>query len=174
MADIRACVTLLGGAVSQSARPRAGAAVFTAVQLLTSGPTTARLLAGDAVRIDSGSRGDIAVFAPGRLVAYLVESPLRVRLYVLRTAPLLSSDSDLLVRVPGIHPEVPVLLMARSRSAVKKVGNLFGKWPTTVGDVQTLSDRFWLRLAGVLCQRRAFTRSVLAQLLADDSRETFS
>lgn len=152
---------------------RDGSFVFTAVQLLTSGPTTAQLLAGNALRIASGPRGDIAVFPPGRLVAYLIESQRRVRLYVLRTGPELSSDPDL-VSVPGIYPEVPVLLVARTRTAVKKVSNLFAMLPTTVGDVELLSDRFWLRLAGVLCQRRALTRSVIAQLLLDDCRDAFS
>lgn len=139
--------------------------MFTAAQLLSGSEPTSRLLHGEPVEISQGVRGPIAIFPPGRLVAYLLERPRHVRLFLFRTC---LDRATHLSEIPGVHPAVNLLLVARRRPTVKKVSKVFGLLTKHSGDIDELSDRFWLRVAGVISRRSPVSHATLAHLLAQE------
>jgi hypothetical protein len=138
---------------------------LTAVQLRASDELTCRLVYGTPAKVVAGAVGEVALFESGRLVAYLVERPNAARLFVFRTAPRERVSS-----VPGVHPEVDLLLATRTRGQTARVRNLF-LWLTKHDrEPESLSQAFWIRVAGVVAGRVRASSRVLPDLLAREAR----
>lgn len=136
----------------------------TAVHLRESADLTCRLLYGKPDRVVGAASGDVALFGPHRLVAYLIERPAAVRLFVFRTAPVHRVSS-----VPGVRPEVDLLVAARTRGQVARVRNLLLWLTKQKREPESLSDAFWIRVAGVVAGRILASRRVLPDLLAREA-----
>jgi hypothetical protein len=144
-------------------------AMLTAVQLRDDRVLLCQLVHGTPANTKAGEHGPIALFSPGQLVAYLVESHLSTRLYVFRTM-LTGHHSDGAV-VPGVQPAVDLLLETRTRRSTARARNLFAFFSKNRYEVQTISDAFWLRVAGILAGRRPGRAPRLPALLEREARE---
>jgi hypothetical protein len=154
-------------AARQSVTAVAGPAPLTAVQLREEPELLCRLVHGRTVSTTAGAQGPIALFSPGQLVAYLVETARSTRLYVFRTLAATTADA---AAVPGVHPPVDLLLETRTRGATAKARNLFAFVSNNGYEVDSISDPFWLRVAGVLGGRRPGRAPRLPALLARERR----
>jgi hypothetical protein len=143
------------------------AAPLTAVQLRQDQDLVCRVVHGQPAESVGGGQGPIALYPPGRLVAYQVDSRFSTRLYVFRT---LAAPSPAAALVPGVHPAVDLLLETRTPGATAKACNLFSFVSKKGYEVDTISDAFWLRVAGVLAGRRRGRTPRLPALLEREAR----
>jgi hypothetical protein len=120
----------------------------TAVQLRSDahGPRC-KLLCGSPVTTVVGSRGPVALFAPGTLVAYALRTHRSARLFVFRT---LSTRDRLAASLPGVSPEVWLLLNVKSVARVRLARRLFAYLLEQRIDPALLADAFYIRLGAAL------------------------
>jgi hypothetical protein len=126
--------------------------LLAAVRLSDEPPARRTILVGkpDDRRIIDG-RTD-ALFAPGRLVAYLVERVPARALFIFRTASVHRGTTTII----GVSPDVHLLLVAATARAVRKARTALRVLVGTPDvDLDTLSDAFWLRLVDFVVARRS-------------------
>ena len=125
----------------------------TAVQLR---PIAARdmprcdLIFGQPREVVIGKLGRIALFAPGALVAYRLRSRRRVRLYIFRS---LGVRDPLAAEVPGVWPQVQLLVHLCSAGRVRLARSLFGCLTQAGIEPARVPDDFYLRMGVVLAGR---------------------
>lgn len=135
--------------------------LLTAVQLRDEPGLEASLLYGAPHSMMAGSLGPIALFAPGRLVAYQAQVDGRRRVFVFRTLPAHDGRAS---GVPGVFPRVNLLLEVRTRGRAERVRKLFRFLVRDGWEVDALSDAFFVRTNQVLGGRLTSKRAVLALL----------
>jgi hypothetical protein len=132
----------------------------TVVQLRERHPS-ARLLLGTPAAMMESASGPLAAFAPGRLVAYSVESSYRHSLFVFRT---LVVDDALAAAVLGVSPRVQLLLELHTRESIRRAGKLVAQLLASGRSPDPLSDAFWGRM-GTALRGRTSSPTTLASLL---------
>ncbi len=142
-----------------------GARRITAIQLRTGGEITAQLLCGGPFSIINGDGSDIALLAPGRVVAYFVARGHSIGLYVFRTA-----GGGGRTAVPGVSEPVCLLLSSGRRGTAERVRKFIRNVTSYGHDPSELTDEFWTRAAGVLLARCRPSAQLLSSLLARESR----
>jgi hypothetical protein len=107
------------------------------------------------------------LFAPRRLVAYRLRLNSRERLFVFRT---LEAPDDLSTQVPGVSSRVRLLLCAQTARRIQRALRILriASGRTPEGNVDDLSDSFFLRAANTL-SRRAPISSIVNTLLEQES-----
>jgi hypothetical protein len=141
-------------------------------------PSSAPLLTAVRLHSDEGfsatvvhgqpDRGiaNVALFSPGRLVAYMLATPIWTRVYVFRT---LAKPGATHSRIPGVAPRVDLLLDTRTRAAAARIRNMFRYFARNGRPPESLSETFWLRL-GVLLGGRLRRGPHLPSLLRHEDR----
>jgi hypothetical protein len=119
------------------------------------------LVHGTPREIVSGTLGPVALFASGEIVAYLLRSRRRARLFVFRT---LVVDDRLAAVLPGVRPRVQLLLDTRSAGRSCLVRRMFAYLVKTSRDPTGLPDAFYLRV-GVALAGRLPAHKILLSLL---------
>ena len=136
----------------------------TAVQLRVAAgehrPRT-ELLFGTPCDLGEGTLGPVACFRSGQVVAYLMRSRRRHRLFVFRT---LDVDDALAATVPGVRPRVRLLLELRTAGRIRLARGLFGYLVRTGRDPSALPDAFYLRVGAVLGGRLPAHKILLSLL----------
>jgi hypothetical protein len=147
----------------------------TAVQLR---PASARgpgprcgLLHGAPQSIVAGRLGPVALFGSGQVVAYVIHSRRRPRLYVFRT---LDVDNPLAVLVPGVRPRVQLLLELGSAGRVRRARRLFVHLVQQTRDLADLPDVFYLRVGTLLAGRRPRHKTLLSLVPPPLSAESWT
>jgi len=107
----------------------------------------AELLFGAPCEVGEGRLGPVAGFESGEIVAYLIRSRRRCRLFVFRT---LDVDDPWAVTVPGVRPRVQLLLELRTAGRIRLVGSLFAYLARTGRDPSALPDGFYARVGALL------------------------
>jgi hypothetical protein len=118
--------------------------VNTAVQLRSDGGLRCELACGTPRVVVPAGRGPVALFGPGEIVGYVVESAARTSLFVFRT---LAVDDSLAAAVPGVFPRVRLLLLARTAARVRAVRRLFAHLGRRAVPPSQLSDAFYVRVS---------------------------
>jgi hypothetical protein len=137
----------------------------TAVQLR---PIAARdlprceLVYGTPQEFIAGDLGPVALFRSGELVAYLLRSRRRARLFVFRT---LVVDDRLAAALPGVRPRVELLLDTHSVGRSCLVRHMFAYLVKTSRDPAGLPDAFYVRV-GVALAGRLPAHKILLSLLS--------
>ena len=139
---------------------------YTAVQLRQEETLVCSLAFGTPSFMRKGGHGRIAVFDPGRLVGYLIESQRRARIFLFRTV----EDPAGTTLVPGVAPRVRLLASLRSRGSTARLRNLLTYAARKGCDPEGLSDAFFVRAAAVLAGR-VRGHGVAATLLAKETLE---
>jgi hypothetical protein len=137
----------------------------TAVQLrpiATRDSPRSDLVYGTPCEIVPGTLGPVALFASGELVAYLLRSRRRARLFVFRT---LVVDDRLAAALPGVRPRVELLLDTDSAGRSRLVQRLFAYLVNTSRDPVGLPDAFYVRV-GVALAGRLPAHKILLSLLS--------
>ncbi|MGA7122037.1 MAG: hypothetical protein WBY94_18160 [Polyangiaceae bacterium] len=137
----------------------------TAVQLRTLAGDErprAELLFGTPCDISEGTLGPVARFDSGDVVAYLIRSRRRRRLFVFRT---LEVDDAFAVAVPGVRPRVQLLLELRTAGRIRIARSLFGYLVRTGRDPSALPDVFYTRI-GAMLGGRLPAQKILPSLLS--------
>jgi hypothetical protein len=124
------------------------------------------LVHGTPREIVAGTLGPIALFAPGELVAYLLRSRRRARIFVFRT---LVVDDRLAAALPGVRPRVQLLLATHSVGRCRLVRRLFAYLVKTSRDPGGLPDAFYVRV-GVALVGRLPAHKILLSLLSPPTR----
>ena len=122
----------------------------TAVQLRTLAGDErprAELLFGTPCDIREGTLGPVARFESGDVVAYLIRSRRRRRLFVFRT---LDVDDPFAVAVPGVRPRVQLLMQLGTAGRIRLARSLFAYLLRTGRDPSALPDVFYVRVAAAL------------------------
>jgi hypothetical protein len=121
----------------------------TALQLPDGHGNTLRceLLWGEPFEVFAGPLGPILIFCPGAIVAYVLRSRRRRRLYVFRT---LAVHDPMAASVPGVRPRVQLLLDVVSASRVRLVRGLFAYFARTGRAPSDLPDGFYVRVGATL------------------------
>jgi hypothetical protein len=133
---------------------------LTAVQLHAS-PPCRQLACGDPVELRPGSRGPVALFAPGSVVAYEPSLARRRRLFVFRT---LVADDHLAAILPGVRRRVRLLLTLRGPVRIERLRSVFAQLVAIGWTPTALSDAFFLRI-GTLLEGRPPAAPFLPSLL---------
>ena len=118
----------------------------TAVQLRESRPS-GQLVYGAPALVTAGPRGPAALFVPGALVVYRVESAQRRSRFVFQT---LRADDRLAAAVPGVRPHVQLLLQLHTVGAARRVLRLLADLLAGGWAVDELPDVFWHRVAAAV------------------------
>ena len=122
----------------------------TAVQLRTLAGDErprAELLFGTPCDIREGTLGTVARFESGDVVAYLIRSRRRWRLFVFRT---LDVDDPFAVAVPGVRPRVQLLMQLGTAGRIRLTRSLFAYLVRTGRDPSALPDIFYVRISAAL------------------------
>jgi hypothetical protein len=119
------------------------------------------LVHGTPREIVAGRLGPVALFASGELVAYLLRSRRRTRLFVFRT---LVVDDRLAAALPGVRPRVQLLVDTHSTGRSRLVQRLFAYLANTSRNPAGLPDAFYVRV-GVALAGRLPARKILLALL---------
>lgn len=119
------------------------------------------LVSGRPCGVCVGRLGPVAVFAPGEIVAYLLRSRRRPRLFVFRT---LIVDDRLAAAVPGVRPRVRLLFQLRTHGRIRRAQRLFAYLKRTERDPSALADDFYVR-AGFVLGGRLTQQNSLGALL---------
>ena len=138
---------------------------LTAVQLRLCAPAR-RLVYGRPAVVrpsarSSSSGDDVALFAPGTLVAYELCVARRRRVFVFRT---LLGEDRLGARVPGVHRRVQLLLTLRARARIESLRQIFGRLEAIGWAPAALPDAFFARL-GASLEGRATRHPILESLM---------
>jgi len=136
---------------------------LTAVQLRESRPACA-LVYGVPVAMAATRRGPVALFRPGALVAYGLQSAARRRLFVFRT---LVVDDRLAASVPGVHPRVQLLLDVHTPDRIRRMRRLFAFLDRHGWSPADLSDGFYCRV-GCALGGRLPNHTILVALLRQE------
>jgi hypothetical protein len=139
----------------------------TAVQLRADA-VHCQLVATKPAAVESGPRGPVALFEPGEIVAYLIQSPSWRRLFVFRT---LAATDRLADEVPGVRPGVVLLLSVRTRMRIGVVKDLLEEVEGRNVSLSHLSEGFYVRLSSLLGGRSVSdgqrARALLARALLE-------
>ncbi len=135
----------------------------TAVQLRDTEHLTCQLIHGTPAATIAGGLGPIAIFEPDQLVAYLIDTVVGARVFIFRT---LATRDPAAPTVPGVFPSVSLLVATRSRGRAAHLRNLFLYFEKVKLDPASLSDEFYLRVAGVLGGKLDRNNRVLRELLS--------
>jgi len=122
----------------------------------------AELLSGTPCAVISTTRGPVALFGPGELVAYRIRYRRRARVFVFRT---LDIDDPLAASVPGVRPRVQLLLELGTRGRTRLVRGLFAYLAKQAHDPSSLPDAFYVRV-GFALGGRLPAHEILVSLLA--------
>ncbi|MGA7120724.1 MAG: hypothetical protein WBY94_11530, partial [Polyangiaceae bacterium] len=139
----------------------------TAVQLRTLAGDErprAELLFGTPCDLGEGTLGPVARFDSGEVVAYLIRSRRRRRLFVFRT---LDADDAFAVAVPGVSPLVQLLMQLGTAGRIRLARNLFAYLLRTGRNPSALPDIFYVRVSAALGGRLP-GHKILVSLLAHD------
>ncbi len=128
----------------------------------------ALLVSGRPCGVSVGKLGPVAVFAPGEIVAYLLRSRRRPRLFVFRT---LTVDDRLAAAVPGVRPRVRLLFQLRAHGRIQRARALFAYLARTQRDPSALADDFYVRV-GVALAGRLPAHKILLSLLRQSTSAT--
>jgi len=120
------------------------------------------LLSGTPRAVISTTRGPVALFGPGELVAYRIRYHRRARVFVFRT---LDVDDPLAASVPGVRPRVQLLLELGTRGRTRLVRGLFAYLAKQALDPSSLPDAFYVRV-GFALGGRLPAHEILVSLLA--------
>jgi len=126
------------------------------------------LLFGTPAAFVAGALGPIAFFESGELVAYRIRYRRRTRVFVFRT---LDVHDRLAASVPGVQPQVQLLLDLHSAGRARLVRGLFAYLARRRHDPSSLSDAFYLRVGAVLGGRLP-THKTLGSLLTSSGTRT--
>jgi hypothetical protein len=116
------------------------------------------------VALEAGGKGTIALFPPGRIVAYAVADPTGVAILVFRT---LAAREETQVLVAGVRPHVRLLVAAQAARQTARLREALRVVSDRV-DVDALDDDFFLRLASCLRRRTRVDDIVHSLLLAEE------
>jgi hypothetical protein len=122
----------------------------TAVQLRTLAGEErprAELLFGTPCDLSEGTLGRVARFESGDVVAYLIRSRRRRRLFVFRT---LDVDDPFAVAVPGVRPRVQLLMQLGTAGRIRLARSLFAYLLRTGRNPSALPDTFYVRVGAAL------------------------
>jgi hypothetical protein len=119
------------------------------------------LVSGRPCGVGVGRLGPVAVFAPGEIVAYLLRSRRRPRLFVFRT---LTVDDRLAAAVPGVRPRVRLLFQLRRHGRIRRARGLFAYLARTERDPSALADDFYVRVGFALAGRLRSHKILLSLL----------
>ena len=122
----------------------------TAVQLRTLAGDErprAEILFGTPCDLSEGTLGPVARFDSGEVVAYLIRSRRRGRLFVFRT---LDVDDAMAVAVPGARPRVQLLMQLGTAGRIRLARGLFAYLLRTGRDPSALPDIFYVRVGAAL------------------------
>ena len=136
----------------------------TAVQLRTlegDERPRAELLFGVPCDLSEGTLGPVARFESGQVVAYLIRSRRRRRLFVFRT---LDVDDTFAVAVPGVRPRVQLLMELGTAGRIRLARNLFDYLVRAGRNPWALPDIFYTRV-GAMLGGRLPAHKVLLHLL---------
>jgi hypothetical protein len=136
----------------------------TAVQLRTLAGEErprAELLFGTPCDLGDGTLGPVARFDSGEVVAYLIRSRRRRRLFVFRT---LDVDDAFAVSVPGVRPSVQLLMQLGTAGRIRLTRSLFAYLVRTGRNPSALPNTFYTRV-GALLGGRLPAHKVLLHLL---------
>ena len=103
----------------------------------------AELVWGRPCAVDAGTLGPVALFRSGEIVAYLLRSRRRSRLFVFRT---LAVDDRLAATIPGVRPRVQLLLELHTLGRIGRARGLFAYLARTERDPSALADDFYVRV----------------------------
>jgi hypothetical protein len=120
------------------------------------------LLFGTPAALVAGALGPIALFEPGELVAYRIRYRRRTRVFVFRT---LDVHDRLAASVPGVKPQVQLLLDLHSTGRARLVRGLFAYLTKHRHDPGVLPNSFYVR-AGAVLGGRLPAHKILVSLLA--------
>jgi hypothetical protein len=107
----------------------------------------AELLFGTPCDLGEGRLGPVARFESGALVGYQIRSRRRRRLFVFRT---LEVDDAFAVLVPGVRPQVQLLMELRTAGRIRLARSLFAYLTRTGWDPSALPDTFYTRVGAML------------------------
>src|SRR5262249_38964689 len=99
--------------------------------------------------------GEVLLFAPHRIIAYLVRVNRRARAFVFRS---LSSPERLSAKVPGVFPPVRLLIEAHTGRQIRRLRLLFSIIRKRSEQPDRLTDRFYLCASITLTNRVASRR----------------
>jgi hypothetical protein len=138
--------------------------MMTAVGLRSDGQVDCRVLVG----VPERTRPNVALFSPGKLVVYMLETARRPSIFVFRTRDRGGVNA---AAVPSVQPGVDLLMQTHSRVGVSRVRNMLLFLEKGTLPPEKLSDEFWSRLGVVLLGRlRGSFDSYLMDLLAHENR----
>lgn len=122
---------------------------------------------GEPVRVAETSAGLVASFAPGTVVAYVVEHRPRGAVFVFRTA----GSSPGTTTVDGVSSSVDLFFVCSTARTVRKAAVALRALSRRVAhsEAQRLSDLFWIRLGAAVATRD--TLRVVPQLTSLLRRE---
>jgi hypothetical protein len=126
------------------------------------------LLSGTPAAVVAGALGPIALFKPGELVAYRIRYWRRTRVFVFRT---LDVHDRLAASVPGVQPEVQLLLDLHSAGRARLVRGLFAYLARKHREPSGLPDAFYVRVGAALAGRLP-PHKILLSLLPPQSAPT--
>jgi hypothetical protein len=123
---------------------------MTAVRLQTA-PVVLTVTFGSPAALHDDQLGQVAVFAPNKVVAYLARHPPYRALYLFRTAP----DNDAATELRYVSEPVNLLYVATTRRTVDKATVALNALQRRLGvdGVDALPDLFWHQLADFIERR---------------------
>jgi hypothetical protein len=134
---------------------------MTAVQLRDALGSSIELVEGCPARVVEGRSGPIALFGQGSVVATFLEVGHATTLRIFRTLRAGERDGSTL---PGVQPQVRLLLEVRTRGRADRVRQLFDYLKKEGRGASVLNDGFYFRLDVVL-RGRLPQHKVLRSLL---------
>ena len=133
----------------------------TAVLVTTSAALSSRLIHGAVAEHRVHSRGTVLVMPPGQIAFYGVWT-VKCRTFVFRT---LAAPEQLASEVPGVSPDVRLLLETHSRGRLARLQQLLRYLARKGLPPSSLSDAFYLRLHAILSGKLPAPSKVIRSLL---------
>jgi hypothetical protein len=130
---------------------------------LQTAPARCSVAFGAVTEVQTAERGQLAIFAPDKVVAYAVRCSPWQALYLFRT----SATAETATRLKGVSAPVNLLYVATTRRTVGKTLSALHGLRRRIGDrgIDELPDLFWLRLADFIERRGQKILCYAAQLL---------
>lgn len=132
----------------------------TSVLITSTRAVTSRLLHASVISDEPHQRGRVLGVSPGEIVFYSLSARAQ-RCFIFRTLAIPEALSS---AVPGVNPEVRLLLQTATRGRLRRLEELLEFLAHSRRTPSSLSDGFYLRLHGLLSGRLP-GRKVLCALL---------